>query len=191
MTMRRATCAGSVTVRGLLPIVQDAWGRLSAGYVPIVFCTISASISNVSLCFCSLVVGRNICIVCSILTPSIPALRLRPPRSHLCVINHICCQSQAKVHEDRELLYKWRHSLTGKPALNFCSSINVAYTRIFEMAVYRSLGYVYGMYLLAMLTEIYQMLSHRAAEVLNSYMMALVSLRIFGSPPLPAHREGY
>jgi len=76
-------------------------------------------------------------------------------------------------------------------ALNFCSSINVAYTRIFEMAVYRSLGYVYGMYLLAMLTEIYQALPHRAAEVLNSYIMTLVSLRIFGWPPLPAHREGY
>jgi len=62
---------------------------------------------------------------------------------------------------------------------------------MFEMETRRSLECVCVLYLLARLTEIYQTLPHRVAEVLKHYMKALVSLRIFGWPPLPSHREGY
>jgi len=55
-------------------MVQDAWERLTAEYrVPVFFCTID----DVSLCFCSLIVGSNICIVCSILVAMICPLSLR------------------------------------------------------------------------------------------------------------------
>ena len=62
------------TVRGPLHMVQDAWERLAAEYrVPVFSCTVN----DVSLCFCSRVVGCNICIVYSVLVAMICPLSLR------------------------------------------------------------------------------------------------------------------